>query len=120
MNWFNIRTVLNPNLTLNADFDVQLQIENILTELDIKWSMQHIKGHQTGPDLSWEVKLNNKADALATKAWNFITHHYASTHIYHYPAAHIHLTINDQLITQTVSRELQEAYTTRLLHNIMC
>eukprot|EP00957_Ditylum_brightwellii_P165431 12595037-Ditylum_brightwellii.AAC.1 len=66
-NWFNIRTVLNPNLTLNINFDIQLQIKGILTELDITWSVQHVKGHQTGPDLSWDVQLNNKADALATK-----------------------------------------------------
>eukprot|EP00957_Ditylum_brightwellii_P158142 12037154-Ditylum_brightwellii.AAC.1 len=62
MNWFNIRTVLNPNLILNANFDVQIQIEDTLAELDIKWSTQHVKGHQTGPDLSWEAQLNNKAD----------------------------------------------------------
>eukprot|EP00957_Ditylum_brightwellii_P211090 15365740-Ditylum_brightwellii.AAC.2 len=120
MNWFNNRTVLNPNLTLNADFDVQLQIEDIITELDIKWTTQHVKDHQTGPDLSWEVQLNNKADDLATNARNSITQHYASIHTYQYPDVHIHLTINDQLITQKVGRELQEAYTTILLRNNMC
>ena len=34
--WYNVHPVLNPNLTLNADFDVQLQIEDTLHQLQIQ------------------------------------------------------------------------------------
>eukprot|EP00957_Ditylum_brightwellii_P055504 4206013-Ditylum_brightwellii.AAC.2 len=29
---------------------------------------QHVKGHQSGKNLTWEAQLNNMADELATEA----------------------------------------------------
>eukprot|EP00957_Ditylum_brightwellii_P176870 13472749-Ditylum_brightwellii.AAC.1 len=50
------------------DYDIQAQIEQVLTDLQAMWPIAHIKGHQTGWNLSWEAKLNIEADALATDA----------------------------------------------------
>eukprot|EP00957_Ditylum_brightwellii_P163370 12438876-Ditylum_brightwellii.AAC.1 len=100
MKWLNVRAVLNPNITLKADFYVQLQIEAILQELNMTWTTQHIKGHQTGPDLPWEAILNNRADALATNTRDSLSNKHTTENICHYPDAHIHLTINGQLITR--------------------
>eukprot|EP00957_Ditylum_brightwellii_P165815 12624439-Ditylum_brightwellii.AAC.1 len=73
MQWVNIRVVLKPSLTLAAAFDVQLQIEHTLQQLDILWSTHHVKGHQSSQNLTWEAQLNNRADALATEARSAIT-----------------------------------------------
>eukprot|EP00957_Ditylum_brightwellii_P209677 15362761-Ditylum_brightwellii.AAC.1 len=100
MKWLNFRAILNSSTTLKADFDVQLQIEAILQELNMTWTMQHVKGHQIGPTLPWEAILNNRADALATGARDSLSNKHTTENIYHYPDAHIHLTINGQLITQ--------------------
>ena len=119
MKWLNVRAVLNPNITLKADFDVQLQIEAILQDLNMTWTTQHVKGHKTSPDLPWEAILNNRADALATLERDSLSQKHTAEHICHYSDTHIHLTINGQLITQAVQRELQEAYTNCLICNNM-
>eukprot|EP00957_Ditylum_brightwellii_P198969 15165754-Ditylum_brightwellii.AAC.1 len=79
MKWFPLQTVLNPANTTQPNFDVQLQIKAIITEMGQSWPSQHIKGHQSGPDLSWEAKLNNIADHLATEACAEITQKMAQT-----------------------------------------
>jgi hypothetical protein len=107
-------------MTVAADFDVQLQIEAILHDLNIPWDTHHVKGHQTGPDLSWEAQLNNRADELATEAKKNLTRHTAETIQHKYPAAKAHLTINNRLITRKFDNEIQESYTTILIKNDMC
>eukprot|EP00957_Ditylum_brightwellii_P203686 15335779-Ditylum_brightwellii.AAC.1 len=46
-----------------------LQIKAIFSKLDLSWDTYHVKGHQSGLDLTWEAQLNSQADALATEAF---------------------------------------------------
>eukprot|EP00957_Ditylum_brightwellii_P184181 14028963-Ditylum_brightwellii.AAC.1 len=73
MKWINTQNILKLSLTLAANYDVQLQIEEILQQLNCVWNTEHVKEHQEGPDLSWEARLNTRADELATEAKATIT-----------------------------------------------
>eukprot|EP00957_Ditylum_brightwellii_P210183 15364652-Ditylum_brightwellii.AAC.3 len=73
MQLVNIGTILKPSLTLAADFDIQLQVEHMLQQLNTQWTIYHAKGPQSGPNLTWEAQLNNRADALAKEAKEAIT-----------------------------------------------
>eukprot|EP00957_Ditylum_brightwellii_P000120 8357-Ditylum_brightwellii.AAC.1 len=44
----------------------------MLKALEIPWTAQHVKGHQSGKNMTWEAQLNNMADELATEARNSI------------------------------------------------
>eukprot|EP00957_Ditylum_brightwellii_P046200 3505608-Ditylum_brightwellii.AAC.1 len=66
--WMNIRVVLTPSSCMQADMDIHFQIEEYLQQLTHTLKAHHVKGHQTGPNLTWETKLNNRADKLATEA----------------------------------------------------
>eukprot|EP00957_Ditylum_brightwellii_P025578 1933103-Ditylum_brightwellii.AAC.1 len=71
----------------------------------------HVKGHQTGSNLLWEAKLNNRADELATEARQNITTHQAHKQIDLFPAAKIYLLINGKLITRGIAKAIQNEYT---------
>ena len=118
MKWFNLQTVLKPSLTLAADFDVQLQIEATLAELHTQWNTEHVKGHQSGPNLSWEAQLNNRADELATEARNALSPT-AATKTIIFPAAQISFTISNHLITRRIDRAIHEAYTQPMIRKNM-
>eukprot|EP00957_Ditylum_brightwellii_P102405 7805902-Ditylum_brightwellii.AAC.1 len=60
----------HPAVTTKPDFNVQLQIEHMLKLFDTIWESKHVKGYQSGRNLSWEAQLNNKTDVLATEARN--------------------------------------------------
>eukprot|EP00957_Ditylum_brightwellii_P155442 11831875-Ditylum_brightwellii.AAC.1 len=79
------------------------------------WTLQHIKGYQNGPDISWEAKLNNIADILATEAHAWITPAMATCVQFQYHAAKICLTINDNTITCSFPQEIQQAYMFHLI-----
>eukprot|EP00957_Ditylum_brightwellii_P025027 1893841-Ditylum_brightwellii.AAC.2 len=111
MKWINLCSVLKMSLTLAADFDVQLKIEDTLKQLGIRWHTEHVKGHQSGPDLLWEAKLNNHANELATEAKLNITTMLATRRQPQYPAAQIHLTINNKNITRKIEQVIHETYT---------
>eukprot|EP00957_Ditylum_brightwellii_P099164 7552896-Ditylum_brightwellii.AAC.1 len=98
MKWINLRTVLKPNTMLAANYNIQLQIKDLLQQLNIPWQTEHVKGHQTEENLTWEAQFNNKADALATEAKLEITTTAASTQIL-YPTAKAHFIIEGNLIT---------------------
>jgi hypothetical protein len=68
MRWHNLQNILNPAATTQPDFDVQLQIGQVLKSFPYTWAHHHAKSHQSGPNISWEAQLNNVADTLATKA----------------------------------------------------
>eukprot|EP00957_Ditylum_brightwellii_P075211 5715607-Ditylum_brightwellii.AAC.1 len=53
--------------------DVHFQVEEYLQQLKHTLTTHHMKGHQTGPNLNWEAKLNNRADKLATEAQKQLT-----------------------------------------------
>eukprot|EP00957_Ditylum_brightwellii_P155474 11834619-Ditylum_brightwellii.AAC.1 len=55
MKWITLCMILKPNTTLTADYDIQLQIEEIIQQLNILWHTEHVKGHQTGQNLPWEA-----------------------------------------------------------------
>eukprot|EP00957_Ditylum_brightwellii_P076025 5778768-Ditylum_brightwellii.AAC.1 len=95
------------SITPNADVWVQycdniaaLQIEATITEMGQSWLSQHVKGHQSGPVLSWEAKLNNIVDTLATEACAETTPTMAQKLQFHYPADKIHLILNGNTITR--------------------
>eukprot|EP00957_Ditylum_brightwellii_P118125 9008889-Ditylum_brightwellii.AAC.2 len=99
MQWFLIRAILTSVATVQPDFDVQLQIKHILIKTGQAWPLQHVRGHQSSPDLSWEAKLNIIADMLATEAQAQITLAIANHVQFQYPAVKIHLIINGNTIT---------------------
>eukprot|EP00957_Ditylum_brightwellii_P053228 4036114-Ditylum_brightwellii.AAC.1 len=111
MKWINLFLVLKLSLTLAADFDIQLQIEDTLKQLGIHWHTEHVKGHQSGPDLLWEEKLNNCADKLVTEAKLNITTTLATRRQLQYPAAQIHLTIDNKNIIRIIEQVIHETYT---------
>eukprot|EP00957_Ditylum_brightwellii_P003062 234362-Ditylum_brightwellii.AAC.1 len=53
--------------------DAHFQIEEYLHQLIHTLKTHHMKGHQTGPNLTWEAKLNNRSDELATEAQKQLT-----------------------------------------------
>eukprot|EP00957_Ditylum_brightwellii_P199989 15245735-Ditylum_brightwellii.AAC.1 len=59
MRCHNLQNILSPAATTQPDFDVQLQIGQVLKSLPCTWAHHHVKSHQTGPNLSWEAQLNN-------------------------------------------------------------
>eukprot|EP00957_Ditylum_brightwellii_P049378 3746197-Ditylum_brightwellii.AAC.1 len=119
MKWFPLQMVLKHASTTQLDFNVQLQIEAIIAKMGQSWPSQHVKGHQNGPVLSWEAKLNNIANTPATETHVEITPTMAQKIQFHYPAANIHLTLNGNTITRMVKRKIQEAYTSQLIKNNM-
>eukprot|EP00957_Ditylum_brightwellii_P037957 2870869-Ditylum_brightwellii.AAC.1 len=58
MKRINACAVLKPSIALAAKYSVQLQIEDMLKQLNIVWNTKHVKGHQEGPEFSWEAALN--------------------------------------------------------------
>eukprot|EP00957_Ditylum_brightwellii_P078809 5992820-Ditylum_brightwellii.AAC.1 len=70
----------------------------MLQQLNILWTTHHVKGHQSGPNLTWEAQLNNRANALATESRETITTNLAKKQV-SYPAGLIHLQLNNNIIT---------------------
>ena len=79
---------MNSFKTLKADYDIQMQIMETIRTLDIEIPTLHVKGHQNDHaeihKLSYEARLNIKADILATKAWQ---KHKKGHNFIHYPAS---------------------------------
>jgi hypothetical protein len=62
-----------PRIFLSADFDIDMQIRDTLTELRIRTSDEHIHSHQADDpttledqSIPWKTQLNFRCDALAT------------------------------------------------------
>eukprot|EP00957_Ditylum_brightwellii_P205773 15345335-Ditylum_brightwellii.AAC.1 len=108
--WYQTCLLLPPNATIIPDYDVQAQIEQVLTDLQATWPIAHVKGHQTGWNLSWEAKLNIEADALATESKETLSMQARNLSPPLYPACHIGVYLNGQLLTWQIQRELQQAY----------
>eukprot|EP00957_Ditylum_brightwellii_P008779 665639-Ditylum_brightwellii.AAC.1 len=109
--WMDIRTVLTPSSCMRADMDVHFQIEEYLHQLSHTLTTHHVKGHQTGPNLTWEAKLNNRADKLATEAQKQLTTSQKIGATTKYPACKAHVQVQCQDITRNYNKELQHAYT---------
>eukprot|EP00957_Ditylum_brightwellii_P017382 1309311-Ditylum_brightwellii.AAC.1 len=71
--WMNLRSVLLPSASMQADMGVHFQIEAYLHHHMHTLQTHHVKGHQTGSNLDWEAMLNNRADALATDTLDQLT-----------------------------------------------
>eukprot|EP00957_Ditylum_brightwellii_P210211 15364678-Ditylum_brightwellii.AAC.1 len=115
MRWHNLQNILNPAAMTQPDFDVQLQIGQVLKSFLYTWAHHHVKSHQTGPNLSWEAQLNTVADTLATKEKLEILHIIAKKHKCTYPEVHIHLTINKTSISREYLHKILEAYMSTVL-----
>ena len=92
---------MNSFQTLKADYDIQMQIMETIRTLDIEIPTLHVKGHQNDHaeihKLSYEARLNIKADILATKAWQ---KHKKGHDFIHYPASQCSLTVRKEAITR--------------------
>eukprot|EP00957_Ditylum_brightwellii_P186693 14215594-Ditylum_brightwellii.AAC.1 len=91
--------------------DVHFQIEEYLHQLTHTLKTHHVKGHQTGSNLTWEAKLNNRADKLATESQKQLTVSQKTGATTKYPACKVHVQIQGQAITRNYDKELQHAYT---------
>jgi hypothetical protein len=120
MQWFQERDINTPNSHLSPDNDVQSQIEATMQELQTTFPLQRVKGHQKpkeGKDLTWEAKLNNKADDLANEARNETSNE--PNIFYQYPASKVMLYINGTPITQNLAKEIRNAWMTQDLREYM-
>eukprot|EP00957_Ditylum_brightwellii_P101501 7734777-Ditylum_brightwellii.AAC.1 len=103
---------------LHPDFDVQIQLEELLTQLKVTWPMKHVKGHQQGQDTPWEAKINNLTDQLATQTRNSLTTAAKKIQPPLYCASHIMLTINNKVITRQHEKDIQHAFTNTKMKKI--
>jgi hypothetical protein len=101
---------MNLSQTLKADYDIQMQIMEMIRTLDIEIPTLHVKGHQNDHKemhkLSYKAKLNIKADMLATKARQ---KHKKGHNFIHYPAAQCSLTL---YLPKTLRRALLNSHLT--------
>ena len=108
-NWY-------PNQTTDAHMDIQLEISYYLEQLNLTLSSNHVKGHQNKSKsatlLSWEEKLNVRADQLATFMRLKLERKGVSQEIC-MPHSRINLFINNKLITKRFGRAMMRAWTTQ-------
>eukprot|EP00957_Ditylum_brightwellii_P143505 10932319-Ditylum_brightwellii.AAC.1 len=109
------RTILIPTSTLWADYNAQMQIDVILQDICLseeeEYSIEHVKGHKEEENLMYQAELNNVANDLATNTRESLTWKQYCTSLPLYPASHITVSIKNMLITHTLDREPQQAYT---------
>eukprot|EP00957_Ditylum_brightwellii_P146895 11183225-Ditylum_brightwellii.AAC.1 len=112
--WSQQHTILTPTHTLCADYNVQAHINTFLLSLttpeNAVYSIAHAKGHHQGPDLSRQAKLKNIADALTMEALKNLIWQQRNMPPPLYPASNIPLSINNNVITRSIDRKLQQAY----------
>eukprot|EP00957_Ditylum_brightwellii_P146163 11129030-Ditylum_brightwellii.AAC.1 len=65
---FHIWHHLTTLETIHPDYDMQAQIKEVLKHLNATWITEHVKGHQSGRDMSWDAQMNIEADVLANNA----------------------------------------------------
>eukprot|EP00957_Ditylum_brightwellii_P196709 14987586-Ditylum_brightwellii.AAC.1 len=73
---------------------------------------KHVKGHQSGANLTWEAQLNNMADELATEARNSINLNMPKQ-VDLFPASKVLLIINRKVILCQYHQAIQNAITSQ-------
>eukprot|EP00957_Ditylum_brightwellii_P002790 214901-Ditylum_brightwellii.AAC.1 len=96
--------------------DVHFRIDKYLQQLIHTLKTHHVKGHQARPNLTWEAKLNNRADKLATGAQKQVTASQKTGTTTKYPVCKAHVQVQDQAIIRNYDKELQHAYTLSDFH----
>jgi hypothetical protein len=96
---------------LKADYDVQMQIIQTLKAIGTEMPTIHVKGHQddtkSKSTLTYQAKLNIRADELATQAYQ---KYYRHTPHVHYPASKCTLYINKLAVNRSYRSYLRRAY----------
>eukprot|EP00957_Ditylum_brightwellii_P089502 6815224-Ditylum_brightwellii.AAC.1 len=113
-------THLNPTTTLGADYDIQAQIDKVLTDLRVQtkghlWQIEHVKRHHTEDTLERQVGLNNVPDLLATEAKNSLVwnKHNATPPLY--PASNIAVYLNSNMIARNLEGQIHQVSTSNVL-----
>eukprot|EP00957_Ditylum_brightwellii_P151869 11564455-Ditylum_brightwellii.AAC.1 len=107
----------HPVVTTKPNFDMQLQIEHMMKPFKTLWQSQHVKGHQSGRNLTWEAQLNNKADALGMEERTTMSPTVFKTSQSKLPTAEINLLINKNVITRSMANEIVEVYMLPYIHS---
>jgi hypothetical protein len=101
----------SPFEYLKADYDVQMQIIQTLHAIGTEIPTIHVKGHQDDSKspsiLTYQAKLNIRADTLATQAYQKYYRH--QPHV-HYPASKCTLYINKLAVNRSYRAYLRRAY----------
>jgi hypothetical protein len=95
---------LRPTSCLAPEFNSINETAQLLSTT-AKPRIHHVKGHQQGPDLTWEAQLNNRCDVLATEARTLPTPKSLST----IPTAVVTLTINGNEVPGSIQSSLRHA-----------
>ena len=91
--------------------------------MQLDWNTSHVKGHQNDTksehELSWEEKLNIRADIIATKAKDRLVRGKMSAQTVAMPHSRINLFINDTIITKKFDTAIYRAWSTRALRKYL-
>jgi hypothetical protein len=101
----------NPNHCLSAEYDLESGIVDVLHRLPVKFSYNHVKGHQDEEmdveDLPWEAQMNCHADAYAT---DYLENWSEPSKIVPFiPASNASIAIDGVTVTSHLARRLRQA-----------
>jgi hypothetical protein len=101
----------SPRTFLSADFDLDMQIHDTLSQLNIRTRDEHIASHQDEsahlPDNPkwWKVQLNSRCDIIATDHLRRQTHPILSVPFL--PASRVALEVGGRTITSKLPSQLR-------------
>ena len=105
MRWFKEHDISTPNSHLSPDDDVQVQIEDTMTQLQIVFNTHWVKEHQTqaeGEELPWEATLKIEANTLANDARSKTS--LQPTHCHQYSASRVMLYIANTPVIRNITK----------------
>eukprot|EP00957_Ditylum_brightwellii_P149475 11383176-Ditylum_brightwellii.AAC.1 len=83
------------------------------------WQMKYMKGHQQGGNFPRQAGLNNKVGELSTLARESLPWKKCFVAPLIYPTSNILVTIQNKMITQNLSKEIQQVFMSRKLREHM-
>ncbi len=104
-------TYITPNVTLRAEWDVESVILDVLTELKMQFTFQHVLSHQDDDtpveNLTLETRLNVEADRLATEYMQEDLIRRPTVALF--PTAKAQLLIKDVSVTRKIPQSIRFA-----------
>ena len=109
MTWHKKR----PSKTTKPEFEVIANLNEEHNKFN-NINSWHVKGHQTGQNLSWPTQINNRCDTLVNEAKSLdpVEH-------YHLPQTKATIKVNDIEAASTIPMTLRQAFTTQRLWEYM-
>ena len=94
-----------PSKTTLPEFESLWELHTLHRKHTPSIEVIHVKGHQSGPNLSWQAQLNNKCDELASEARKLppLKQYYLQT-------SNVKITLNNQYIASAIPMSFRQAY----------